>query len=71
LVFPNSPIVLFDVRRKIVRPIIPRNEIKVRNRSGVDGGPKGLSARITDGARGKSGKEIGVIRSGCHQIFFG
>ena len=61
----------FDVRRKIVRPIILGNEIKIGNRSRVDGCHKGVSARITDGGGGKSSKEIGVIRSGSHQIFFG
>jgi len=61
----------FDVRRKIVRPIILGNEIKVGNRSRADGGQKGVSARITDGGGGKSSKKIGVIRSGSHQIFFG
>jgi len=71
LIFPNGPVVFFDVRRKIVRAIILGNEIEVGNRSGVDSGQEGVSARITDGGGGKSSKEIGVIRSGSHQIFFG
>ena len=66
LIFPNSPIVFFDVRRKIVRPVIFRNEIKIRNGSRMNGGEKGLSAGITDGGGGKSGKEISVIRCGSH-----
>jgi hypothetical protein len=63
--------VFFDVRGKIVRPVVLGNEIKVGNRRGADGGQKGVSARITDRGGGKSSKEIGVIRSGSHQIFFG
>ena len=62
---------LFDVRRKIVRPIVLRNEIKVGNGSRVGSGKKGLSSRITDRGGGKSSKEIGVIRSGSRQVFFG
>ena len=61
----------FDVGRKIVRPVILGNEIEVGNRSGADGSQKGFSARITDRGGGKSGQQIGVIRSGPHQIFFG
>ena len=64
LIFPDSPIMFFDLRRKIVRPVILGDEIKVGNRSRVGSGQKGLSARITDGGGGKSSKEIGVIRSG-------
>jgi hypothetical protein len=66
LIFPNGPIMFFDVRRKIVRPVILGNEIKVGNRSGADSGQKGVSARITDRGGRKSSKEIGVIRSGSH-----
>jgi len=61
----------FDVGRKIVRPVILGNEIEVGNRSGADGSQKGFSARIPDRGGGKSGKQIGVIRSGSHQVFFG
>ena len=71
LVFPHGSIVLFDVRRKIVRPVILGDEIEVGNRGWADGSQKGFSARITDRGGGKSGKQIGVIRSGPHQIFFG
>jgi len=63
LVFPNGPIMFFEVRRKIMRPVIPGNEIKVRNRSGTNGSQKGILARIADGGGGKSSREIGVIRS--------
>ena len=61
----------FDVIRKIVRSIIPGNEIKVGNGRRVDGSEKGAFARVTDGGGGKSSNEIGVIRSGSHQVFFG
>jgi hypothetical protein len=71
LVFPNGSIMFFDIRRKIMRPVILGNEIKVRNRSGADGGQKGVPARVTDGSGGKSSQEIGVIRSGSQQIFSG
>jgi hypothetical protein len=60
-----------DGRGKIVRPIILRNEIKVGNRSRVDGGQKGVFAGITDRGGGKPSNDIGVIRSGSHQILFG
>jgi hypothetical protein len=63
LVFPNGPIMFFDVRRKVMRPVILGNEIKVRNRSGTNGGQKRVPARITDGSGGKSSQEIGIIRS--------
>jgi hypothetical protein len=59
----------FEVERKIVRPIIPGNEIKVRNRGRVDGSQKGIFARIADGGGGKSCNTIRVIRSGPRQIF--
>jgi hypothetical protein len=71
LVFPNGSIMFFDIRRKIMRPIILGNEIKIWNRSGTAGSHKGVPARITDRSRGKSSPEIGVIRSGSQQIFFG
>ncbi len=61
----------FDVRRKIVRPVIPGNEIKVGDRSGADGCQKGVSARIADRGGGESSEEIGIIRRGSHQILFG
>ena len=61
----------FDVRRKIVRPIISRDEIKEGNGSGMNGSEKGIFAGITDRSRGKSSDEIGVIRCGSHQIFLG
>jgi len=61
---------LFDIRRKIVGPIIFRNEIEVGNRSRVDGRQKGYFARVTDGGGRQSNHEVGVVRSGSHQIFF-
>jgi hypothetical protein len=69
LIFPNGPIMVFDVRGKIVGTVILGYEIKIRNRSGTDGSQKGVPARVTDGRGGKSGQEIGVIRSGFQQIF--
>jgi len=42
----------FDIRRKIMRPVILGNEIKVRNRSGADGGQKGVPARLQMGVGG-------------------
>ncbi len=71
LVFPHGSIVLFDIRRKMVRPVVLRNEVKVRDGSRVDSGEEGVSSRVTDRGGGKSRKEIGVIRSGSHQVFFG
>ena len=59
----------FEVERKIVRPIIPGNEIKVGNRGRVDGSQKGIFARVTDGGGRKSGNTIRVIRSGSRQVF--
>jgi hypothetical protein len=59
----------FEVERKIVRPIIPGNEIKVRNRSRVYGSQKGVFARVTDGGGGKSCNTISVIRSASRQVF--
>ena len=66
MIFPDGPIMFFDVGGKIVRPVILGNEIKVGNRSGVGSGQKRVSARITDRGRGKSSKEIGIISGGSH-----
>jgi hypothetical protein len=60
---------LFEVERKIVRPIIPGNEIKERNRGWVDGSQKGIFARITDRGRGKSCNTIRIVGSGPRQVF--
>ena len=71
LKFPNCSIMFFDVRRKIVRPVILGDEIKVRDGSWVDRSQEGVLTRVTDGSGRKSSIEVSVIRSGSHQMFFG
>ena len=59
----------FDIRRKIVGPIIFGDEIEVENGSRVDGRQKGFFARVTDGGRRKSYHKISIVRSSPQQIF--
>ena len=61
----------FEVGRKKVGPIIFGDEIEVRYRGGMDRSQKGVFTRVANGGRGKSQNEIGVIRRGSHEIFFG
>jgi hypothetical protein len=71
LIFPNRSIMFFDVRRKIVGPIIFGDEIEVWNGSRVDGRQKGFFAWVTDGSGRKPNNQIGVVRSSSKQMFFG
>ena len=62
---------LFDVRRKIVRPVILGDEIKVRDGSWMDRSQQRVFTGVTDGGGRESSLEVSVIRSGPHQVFFG
>jgi len=62
---------VFDVRRKNMGPIIFGDEIEIGDRSRVNGSQKGVLSGVTDGGGGKSRHQIGVIRSRPHQMFFG
>jgi hypothetical protein len=59
-----------DVTRKIVGPIVFRDEIKIGNGSRVDGSQKGVFTGVTDGGGRESCNTIGVVRSGPRQVFF-
>jgi hypothetical protein len=61
----------FDVRRKKMGSVIFGDEVEIGDRSRTDSCQKGVFARVTDGGGGKSSNEIGVIRGGSHQMFFG
>ena len=60
-----------DVRRKKMGSVIFGDEVEIGNRSRLDSCQKGVFARVTDRGGGKSNNEIGVVRGGSHQMFFG
>jgi len=62
---------VLEARGKIVGPVILGYEIKVRDRSRVDGSQEGVFAGIADRSGRESGNDIGVIGSGSHQILSG
>ena len=71
LVFPHRLIMSFDIRRKIVGPVVFRDEVEVGDRSWVKGSKDGVFSGVTNGCRGKAIHEIGIIRGGPQQIFLG
>ena len=54
----------FNIRGKIVRSVIFGNEVKIRDRSRVEGSKKRVFPWVTDGCGGKSIQEISIIWSG-------
>ena len=52
----------FDMRREEVRAVIFRDEIKIGDRSRVEGSEDGVFARIANGGRREPADEIGIIR---------
>ena len=56
---------VFDVRRKIVRPIVLGDKVEVRNTGRVEGSQNRVFSRVTYGSRRESLNEVGVIRGGC------
>jgi len=71
LISPHGLIVLSDIRRKTVGPVVLGDEVEVGDRSRVEGSMDGVFSRVTDGRRGKPIHEIGIIRGGSQHILFG
>ena len=60
----------YNISRKIMGPVIFRDEVEVGNRSGVEGSKNGIFSRVTDRCGGEPNKEVSVIGSGLQQMFF-
>jgi ribosomal protein S28E/S33 len=61
----------FDIRRKVMGPIVFGDEIEIRNRSRVKSSMERVLPWVTDGGRGKPVSDIGIIGGRPSQIFFG
>ena len=54
----------FDLRRKIMGPVVLRNEIKIGDRSGIEGSKNRIFSGVADRRGGKPAEEVGIVRSG-------
>ncbi len=71
LILPYSPVVVLDIRREVMGPIIFRDKVEIRDRRRMEGRKNGLFPGVADRGKRKAGSEISIIRSRSQQIFFG
>ncbi len=57
---------VFDMGREEVRSVIFGDEIKIGDRSRVEGSEDGVFPRVANGGRGEPADEIGII--GCRPL---
>ena len=62
---------VFNIRRKIVRPIVFGDEVKIRDRSRAERSKEGGFPRITDGGGRKPLNQISIVGGGSQEMFFG
>jgi hypothetical protein len=64
--FPYGSIMFFNIRRKIMGPVIFRDEVKVGDRGRGEGGQNRFFPWVADGCRREPIHEISIIRGRLH-----